>query len=161
MLLSQLVHSYVHGDVVPWERLEGGVAREVAREGGPCHPAPEVPAQLAVPWFQVCEAEGGVSTGLLQCLKAVLLFGASDLLFCDEDSDQCLSLGKGCATLLVVLGTMIFYAEPANAAPKDSQNGGEDKAGKIQAKMQDNTGNSDESGSATAGRKRSLQTPLL
>ena len=63
-MLSQLVHSYVYGDVVPWERLEGGVARE---GGKAVH---EVPAQLAVPWAHVCDALG---------LPPVLCASATDL----------------------------------------------------------------------------------
>ena len=54
VLLSELVHSYVYGDLVPWERLDGGVAREAEAVKA----VREVPAQLAVPFVRVCETLG-------------------------------------------------------------------------------------------------------
>ncbi|KAH8061598.1 hypothetical protein JL721_8826 [Aureococcus anophagefferens] len=39
-------------------------------------------------WFIICDREGSVATGLLQGLKAVLLFGGSSLAFCDRQESQ-------------------------------------------------------------------------
>ena len=68
-------------------------------------------------WFVVCELEGGVSTGLLMGIKAVMLFFASALFFCDDaHSEQCLTPLKAIATAVVLLGTVIYYM-PTSACP--------------------------------------------
>ncbi|KAH8044055.1 hypothetical protein JL722_14876 [Aureococcus anophagefferens] len=45
-------------------------------------------------WFIICDREGSVATGLLQGLKAVLLFGGSSLAFCDRQESQCMTRPK-------------------------------------------------------------------
>lgn len=62
-------------------------------------------------WFNVCELEGGVTTGLLQGVKAALLFVASSAAFCsDEHPEQCYTLPKLGATATVLAGTLLYYA---------------------------------------------------
>ena len=70
-------------------------------------------------WFYVCELEGGVTTGLLQGVKAALLFVASAACFCsDEHPEQCYTLPKLGATATVLAGTVIYYAScPARCTP--------------------------------------------
>lgn len=70
-------------------------------------------------WFYVCELEGGVTTGLLQGVKAALLFVASAACFCsDAHPEQCYTLPKLGATGTVLAGTVIYYAScPARCAP--------------------------------------------
>ena len=61
-------------------------------------------------WFATCELEGGVSTGLLMGVKAVILFFASSLCFCNPHRpEQCMSIAKGLATGVVLLGTTLYY----------------------------------------------------
>ena len=47
-----------------------------------------------------------VSTGMLQSIRAVLVFGASALLFCDNDEAQCFTPAKGVATVVVAAGVV-------------------------------------------------------
>ena len=69
-------------------------------------------------WFVICELEGGVSTGLLMGVKAALLFFASAVFFCDSTHpEQCLTPSKGIATVVVLLGTTIYYA-PEEKLPR-------------------------------------------
>ena len=67
----------------------------------------------------MCELEGGVTTGLLQGVKAALLFVASALSFCSPDHpEQCYTLPKLGATATVLLGTCIYYAScPERCTP--------------------------------------------
>lgn len=82
-----------------------------------------------ITWFMICEKEGSVSTGLLQGLKAIMLFGASSLAFCHVQQSQCYTPFKGAATAVVVLGTLVYYSVPSVAAkrpsgPRDGDGGG-------------------------------------
>ena len=62
-------------------------------------------------WFYVCELEGGVTTGLLQGVKAALLFVASSAAFCSAaHPEQCYTPAKLGATATVLGGTCIYYA---------------------------------------------------
>ena len=45
-----------------------------------------------------------VSTGLLQSVRAVLVFGASAYFFCANDEAQCFTPAKGLATAVVAVG---------------------------------------------------------
>ena len=59
----------------------------------------------------MCELEGGVTTGLLQGVKAALLFVASSAAFCSTaHPEQCYTPAKLGATLTVLGGTCIYYA---------------------------------------------------
>ncbi|KAL1524425.1 hypothetical protein AB1Y20_019320 [Prymnesium parvum] len=71
-------------------------------------------------WFVVCELEGGVSTGLLMGVKAAALFFGSALFFCDEEhSEQCLTTYKFAATVVVLVGTGVYYW-PASSESDDT-----------------------------------------
>jgi len=81
-------------------------------------------------WFIICDREGSVATGLLQGLKAVLLFGGSSLAFCDRQESQCMTRPKVLATAIVVAGTAIYYLAPTTspadlAAARDAGKGAE------------------------------------
>lgn len=78
-----------------------------------------------IAWFVICQIEGSVSTGLLQGLKAILLFAASSVAFCHRQESQCLTPAKGAATVVVVLGTLVYYSVPSVAAntPEPSRSG--------------------------------------
>ncbi len=63
-----------------------------------------------VAWFTVCELESGVSTGLLMGLKAASLFFASAAFFCSSDHpEQCMTLLKFLSTVVVLVGTAVYY----------------------------------------------------
>ena len=81
-------------------------------------------------WFIICDREGSVATGLLQGLKAVLLFGGSSLAFCSRQESQCMTRHKVLATAIVVAGTAIYYLAPSTspaelAASRDAAKGAE------------------------------------
>ena len=59
-------------------------------------------------YFEMVSSIGAVQTGLLNAIRAVLVFGLSNLAFCSRDSHQCYSAAKGIATLLVVTGILLF-----------------------------------------------------
>eukprot|EP00033_Pygsuia_biforma_P002881 GCRY01003178.1.p1 GENE.GCRY01003178.1~~GCRY01003178.1.p1 ORF type:complete len:410 (-),score=65.51 GCRY01003178.1:37-1266(-) len=66
-------------------------------------------------YFNLLSKVGAVATGVLQALRAILVFGFSSLLYCNFNSAQCYTYNKGLATLLVVFG-VILYAVAGNAA---------------------------------------------
>ncbi|KAI8593013.1 hypothetical protein BDZ88DRAFT_405206 [Geranomyces variabilis] len=66
-----------------------------------------------VTYFQLLESTGAVATGVLQALRAVLVFGLSHLLFCKQDAVQCFTAAKGVATLIVVAGVIGFSVAKA------------------------------------------------
>ncbi|KAI8822675.1 uncharacterized protein EV422DRAFT_524948 [Fimicolochytrium jonesii] len=61
-----------------------------------------------VTYFQLLESTGAVATGVIQALRAVLVFTLSDYFFCAQDAHQCFTTVKGCATFVVVLGVLAF-----------------------------------------------------
>ncbi|KAJ3145587.1 hypothetical protein HDU86_000864 [Geranomyces michiganensis] len=73
-----------------------------------------------VTYFQLLESTGAVATGVLQALRAVLVFGLSHLLYCKQDAVQCFMPAKGAATLIVVAGVIGFSIAKAKkgSAPK-------------------------------------------
>ena len=76
-------------------------------------------------WFYVCELEGGVTTGLLQGVKAALLFVASSAAFCSSaHPEQCYTAPKLGATATVLTGTCIYYATcPASWSSRWTRSG--------------------------------------
>ncbi|RKP02768.1 hypothetical protein CXG81DRAFT_24556 [Caulochytrium protostelioides] len=75
-------------------------------------------------YFQLLEHTGGVATGILQALRAVLVFGMSHGAFCHRDAAQCFTPSKGAATVLVVCGVLGFAFSKAAAQPKPPPDGG-------------------------------------
>eukprot|EP01114_Cavostelium_apophysatum_P020640 TRINITY_DN6975_c0_g1_i1.p1 TRINITY_DN6975_c0_g1~~TRINITY_DN6975_c0_g1_i1.p1 ORF type:complete len:343 (+),score=23.41 TRINITY_DN6975_c0_g1_i1:254-1282(+) len=70
----------------------------------------------AVTYFRLMGSVGAVSTGILQALRAVSVFFISAVLFCDKHSNQCFNKYKGLATLMVVLGILLFPSGKNNEA---------------------------------------------
>ncbi|KAI9345596.1 hypothetical protein BDR26DRAFT_818175 [Obelidium mucronatum] len=64
----------------------------------------------SVAYFQLVESTGGVATGVLQGLRAVLVFGLSHVWFCGRDEAQCFTTTKGISTVIVVSGVVAFAA---------------------------------------------------
>ncbi|KAI8915394.1 hypothetical protein DFJ77DRAFT_462494, partial [Powellomyces hirtus] len=69
-----------------------------------------------VTYFQLLESTGAVATGVLQALRAVMVFGLSHILFCKGDAAQCFTMGKGFATAIVCAGVVGFSCAKANKA---------------------------------------------
>ncbi|KAI8814713.1 hypothetical protein BJ742DRAFT_784079 [Cladochytrium replicatum] len=61
-----------------------------------------------VAYFVLLERIGAVATGILQALRAVIVFALSHMFFCATDSAQCYSVVKGAATVVVVSGVVGF-----------------------------------------------------
>ncbi|KAJ3288679.1 hypothetical protein HK104_008035 [Borealophlyctis nickersoniae] len=63
-------------------------------------------------YFELLEKSGAVATGVLQALRAVMVFGLSHVIFCGRDKAQCFTVQKGLATVVVVGGVLGFsYAK--------------------------------------------------
>eukprot|EP00455_Lapot_gusevi_P052330 TRINITY_DN7952_c0_g1_i4.p1 TRINITY_DN7952_c0_g1~~TRINITY_DN7952_c0_g1_i4.p1 ORF type:complete len:220 (-),score=50.78 TRINITY_DN7952_c0_g1_i4:120-779(-) len=60
-------------------------------------------------YFMIVEQAGALSAGVMQGLKAVLVFSLSSIFFCQYQSSQCFDGFKGLSTL-VVLGGVFTYA---------------------------------------------------
>ncbi|KAK8802792.1 hypothetical protein WA171_006464 [Blastocystis sp. BT1] len=58
--------------------------------------------------FSIQGVLGAVWTGLLQCVRACVVFLVSSYLFCKMDVNQCLTTSKAVATIIVCLGILIF-----------------------------------------------------
>lgn len=59
-------------------------------------------------YFVMVSSIGAVQTGLLNAIRAICVFGLSSAFFCQRDAQQCYSMAKGIATLLVVHGILLF-----------------------------------------------------
>ncbi|KAJ3054286.1 hypothetical protein HK097_002168 [Rhizophlyctis rosea] len=66
-------------------------------------------------YFELLEGTGAVATGVLQALRAVMVFGLSHVMFCESDSMQCFTPMKGVATVVVVCGVVGFSVAKASA----------------------------------------------
>ncbi|KAJ3040695.1 hypothetical protein HDV00_010588 [Rhizophlyctis rosea] len=64
-------------------------------------------------YFHLIETSGAVATGVLQALRAVMVFGLSHVMFCGEDGMQCFTPMKGVATVVVVCGVVGFSVAKA------------------------------------------------
>jgi hypothetical protein len=62
-------------------------------------------------YFRLLEGVGAISTGVLQSLRAVLVFLMSAIWFCDFDSTQCFNIAKGLSTLAVAAGVLLYSRE--------------------------------------------------
>ena len=60
----------------------------------------------AMTYFIMLDKMGAVTTGVLQSLRAVSVFAASAVLFCEQQESQCYNTHRGVATGVVVLGVL-------------------------------------------------------
>jgi hypothetical protein len=71
-------------------------------------------------YFVLLETVGALVAGVLQGLRAVLVFIISSILFCKHQQSQCFNLFKGFSTLIVVGGVIVYafisYMEEKQAA---------------------------------------------
>ncbi|KAH9095051.1 putative TPT domain-containing protein [Aphanomyces euteiches] len=68
-------------------------------------------SQLAhgLTYFMMLGSCGAVTTGIMQSLRAVCVFGLSSVLYCSRQESQCFDAKRGIATLFVVSG-VLFYS---------------------------------------------------
>ncbi|KAG0238601.1 hypothetical protein BGW42_004363 [Actinomortierella wolfii] len=68
-------------------------------------------------YYVLVKRVGSVATGLLQSLRAVLVFVMSHLMFCGQDPGQCFNEAKGVSAIVVIGFVLLFSlsAKPANA----------------------------------------------
>jgi len=68
-------------------------------------------------FYLMCN-EGAVNTGILQALRAVMVFITSAILYCDEQESQCYTKFKFMSTCIVVFGVYCY----AKVSPRPSHN---------------------------------------
>ncbi|SAM05723.1 hypothetical protein [Absidia glauca] len=61
-------------------------------------------------YYELIDRTGSVATGILQGLRAVLVYGISHVWYCSSDSVQCFTTYKGFGSMLVVLCVCLFTA---------------------------------------------------
>ena len=59
-------------------------------------------------YFVLLKCAGAISAGVLNCLRAVCVFAASHVLFCDGHEMQCFTAKRGFSAILVVVGIMMY-----------------------------------------------------
>lgn len=59
-------------------------------------------------YFVIIETSGAVTGGVMQGLRAVLVFSMSAVLFCDLKQSQCFDTIKGISAFIVIGGVMIY-----------------------------------------------------
>lgn len=115
-----LISCYMAIYTVPnWETL---VAQSVAAKHGRMSNVYVAYGTLAlscflhsVSYYKLVRNVGAVSTGVLQALRAVSVFGISSLVFCSQHSEQCVTTAKMISMAVVSVG---LYAYSAWALPK-------------------------------------------
>ncbi|CAG8442750.1 7963_t:CDS:2 [Ambispora gerdemannii] len=64
-------------------------------------------------YFSLMQSTGNISTGLLNSLRAIVVFGLSHLLFCKIDPGQCFNIWKGWSALVVIGCVTVFSVSKA------------------------------------------------
>jgi hypothetical protein len=59
-------------------------------------------------YFRLLGTVGSVSTGILNSLRAISVFGLSAWLFCSQYPNQCFTFNKGLSACVVVVGILYF-----------------------------------------------------
>lgn len=68
-----------------------------------------------ISYFVMMSDVGAVTTGVLSSVRAVLIFGLSSIMYCNNDATQCYTGMKAVATLLVALGVVLFSSGKSKA----------------------------------------------
>ncbi|CAO3591523.1 unnamed protein product [Absidia cylindrospora] len=61
-------------------------------------------------YYELIDRTGSVATGILQGLRAVIVYGLSHAWYCSSDSAQCFTVYKGCGSLIVITCVLLFTA---------------------------------------------------
>jgi len=77
----------------------------------------------SITYFQLLSSSGAVSTGLMQSIRATLVFGLSSFLYCGRQASQCYTVSRGIATLLVAVGITYYTNAKKKAATSSSAAG--------------------------------------
>ncbi|CAO3640094.1 unnamed protein product [Mucor fragilis] len=59
-------------------------------------------------YYELIERTGNVATGILQGLRAILVYSISHVWYCQEDSAQCFTTSKGCGSFIVIGCVLVF-----------------------------------------------------
>ncbi|CAO3608749.1 unnamed protein product [Cunninghamella blakesleeana] len=59
-------------------------------------------------YYELIDRTGSVATGILQGLRAVIVYGLSHMWFCSIDAAQCFTVYKGLGSLLVITSVLLF-----------------------------------------------------
>lgn len=59
-------------------------------------------------YFMMLGSLGAVATGVMQSLRAVLVFAFSSIVFCSRQESQCFDTRRGVSTLVVVVGVLYY-----------------------------------------------------
>ncbi|KAI8083075.1 uncharacterized protein BX664DRAFT_339766 [Halteromyces radiatus] len=59
-------------------------------------------------YYELIDRTGSVATGILQGLRAVIVYGLSHAWYCSSDSAQCFTVYKGFGSLMVILCVLLF-----------------------------------------------------
>ncbi|KAK4509276.1 uncharacterized protein ATC70_007626 [Mucor velutinosus] len=69
-------------------------------------------------YYELIDRTGSVATGILQGLRAVLIYIISDAWYCESDSAQCFTAFKGVGSLLVIGCVLLFTIGRSASAEK-------------------------------------------
>nr|KAJ3414560.1 hypothetical protein HK105_001734 [Polyrhizophydium stewartii] len=72
-------------------------------------------------YFELLASTGAVATGVIQALRAVLVFALSHVWFCGRDPAQCLNMAKVVAAAVVVAGVLWFSIEKARVEERERE----------------------------------------
>ncbi|KAI9499603.1 hypothetical protein BDB00DRAFT_794663 [Zychaea mexicana] len=59
-------------------------------------------------YYELIDRTGNVATGILQGLRAILVYGISHAWYCSIDAAQCFTAYKGCGSILVIGCVLLF-----------------------------------------------------
>lgn len=59
-------------------------------------------------YYELVDRTGNVATGILQGLRAILVYILSHVWYCDTDAAQCFTTYKGCGSVLVIGCVLLF-----------------------------------------------------
>jgi hypothetical protein len=73
-------------------------------------------------YFHIVEKPGGsLTAGVLQSLRAVMVFYFSSLLYCNSHPEQCLTLSKSLSAFVVIIGVVTFIVASNRSKPSHSE----------------------------------------
>ncbi|KAG0765687.1 hypothetical protein G6F57_011569 [Rhizopus arrhizus] len=71
-------------------------------------------------YYELIDRTGSVATGILQGLRAVLIYMISNSLYCQTDPAQCFTTYKGLGSILVI-GSVLFFTIGSHRLSKDKR----------------------------------------
>lgn len=74
----------------------------------------------AITYFETINFVGGISAGIIQALRAVIVFFLSSYFFCSAHHEQCFNYWKGLSSLIVISGIVLFSTTSPPSKPHNS-----------------------------------------